>query len=311
MKKVIVIAFLFVTLQSALYAQQTKLSEEGYKNWIKAQDRMKNIKQESDYTLLLNIFLKVIETDSLYAPAYFNMGIVYTKIGEFSKDNQESLNNYNKAKECYEKHLVLNPSEKTKTIQALAKLEIKIDDLMVEINRQREQEQQQELQRQLQLEQERMLTTKGSRVFNSNGVKLNKGKVSQMMTNTNALQMYNKGISRNRGGDALITLGTLAFTAGLTLIILDNELSVDYAFYNEYGNRTYYLERELGKGGYISSWVLMGAGVAMLVPGITLKINGKKHIKNSVVMHNDLQKTVSAEFKCNFTSNGLSLTFNF
>ncbi|MCL2289319.1 MAG: tetratricopeptide repeat protein [Bacteroidetes bacterium] len=173
MKKVIFISLFFVVLQPALFAQQTKLSEEGYKNWIKAGERMKNIKQESDYYLVLNDLLKVLETDSQYADAFFNMGIVYSKIGEFTND----ISYFMKAKECYEKHLVLDPSKKSTTIKALAQVEIKIDDLKELIV-------QQEVQERVKQEQEllnmKIFRQKGSYTDN-NGNKLSNKEIKKRL----------------------------------------------------------------------------------------------------------------------------------
>jgi len=86
MKKLFFILLLFVAVHSALYAQEAVkgLSEEGYKNWIKAKVRMESIKQERDYYLVLNDFLEVLKTDSLFADTYFNLGIPRKKGKEIS-----------------------------------------------------------------------------------------------------------------------------------------------------------------------------------------------------------------------------------
>ena len=124
MKKLIFISFLVVTLQSALYAQTQGLSEEGYKHWVKAVARMENIKQENDYFLVIDEFNKVLETDPNYADTYYNLGKIYTKIGELKNE----LSHFEKAKECYEKYVVLKPSEKMLIIKELALLELKVEE---------------------------------------------------------------------------------------------------------------------------------------------------------------------------------------
>jgi tetratricopeptide (TPR) repeat protein len=123
MKKLFFILFLFATTQFALYAQTQDLSDEGYRYWCRAMALMEDIKEDSDYSLILNEFLKVIETDSTDADVYYNMGIIYVKIGELNKD----ISCFNNAKTCYEKSFVLDPSDKRKIIKELARLEIKME----------------------------------------------------------------------------------------------------------------------------------------------------------------------------------------
>ena len=125
MKKLFFTLFLIVTAQFTVNAQSKGLSEEGYKHWVKAIARIENIKQQSDYFLVVEEFLKVLETDSLYADTYYNLGKIYTKIGEFSRE----ISDFNKAKEYYEKYLVLNPSEKATIIKELVLLELKAEGL--------------------------------------------------------------------------------------------------------------------------------------------------------------------------------------
>ena len=139
MKKLIFILLAFVTLQS-LYAQEAAkgLSEEGYKHWTKAIVRMEKIKQDNDYLLVIEEFSKVMETDPNYPDLYFNMGKIYTKIGEIKNE----LSYFEKAKECYDKYLALNPSEKMLIIKELARIEVEIDDLMKPILLQQEQQRQ-------------------------------------------------------------------------------------------------------------------------------------------------------------------------
>ena len=320
MKKLFIL-ILFVAASFAVHAQTQGLSEEGYKHWLKAIVRMEDLKQESDYALVINDFLEVLKTDPNYADTYFNLGKIYTKMGELKNE----LSYFEKAKECYDKYLALKPSDKNAVLKDLTRLEIKIDELKKEKaqqelqrEQQRQQEarqrQEQEQQRQEQLQRERLLTAKGSTIFNGNGVKLKKDKVRQVMiTNTNALQMYNKGFSKNGAGDALITLGCATLASGFIMIMIDagEEVKTIYSYYDAYGYRTSSNVTSSSQGLVAPAWALMGAGVAMLIPGITLKVQGKKQIRNSVDVHNNIQKTASAELKCNFTGNGLSFKFNF
>ena len=128
MKKSIFISFLLVTMQFTIYAQtqEQDLSDEGYKHWIKGVVLMEEFQQKGDYILIINEFLKVIETDSTYADVYYNMGVVYTKMGELGG----GIPYFDKAQKCYEKYLVLMPSEKNTIFKELAQLEAGIKKTM-------------------------------------------------------------------------------------------------------------------------------------------------------------------------------------
>ena len=121
MKKLFFISLLFATAQFPLYSQSKGLSEEGYKHWYKATALMADIKQESDYFLILDEFSKVVKTDSTYADAYSNMGILWVKIGDLGG----GIPCYDSAKICYDKYFSLQPSEKSTILKELAYLEVK------------------------------------------------------------------------------------------------------------------------------------------------------------------------------------------
>ena len=121
MKKLFFITLLFTTARIAVCAQSKGLSEEGYIHWYKAKALMDNIKQESDYFLIIDEFRKVLETDPTYADAYSNMGILWTSMGDFGG----GIPCFDSAKVCYDKYLVLRPAERSTTIKILAQLEVK------------------------------------------------------------------------------------------------------------------------------------------------------------------------------------------
>ena len=120
MKKLILISFLTVTMQCALQAQQG-LSDEGYKHWIKAITLMENIQEEVDYLDVVVEFGNVLKTDSTYAEVYYNLGALYTKIGELGG----GIPMFDAAKGCYDKYLELRPSDRAEIIKEQAKLEVK------------------------------------------------------------------------------------------------------------------------------------------------------------------------------------------
>lgn len=128
MKKLFFLSFLFVTIHATLYSQIQDLSDEGYKHWCKAMALMEDIKENDDYFLIINEFLKVTETDSTYADVYYNMGGIYIKIGELGG----GILYYNNAQKCYEKCLTLTPSDKRSVIKELARLEVKMERFVTE-----------------------------------------------------------------------------------------------------------------------------------------------------------------------------------
>jgi len=151
------------------------------------------------------------------------------------------------------------------------------------------------------------LTVQGKNIY-GNSQKFKKNEVRKIMANTDALRLYNKGISKNNAGDALITVGSIVLATGITINIIDNAKSVNWKYYDEKGNQKYFTEHYLGKAGYIISWTAIATGATLLIPGITLKVQGKNYINKSVKIYNE--RTI-AELKCNFTGNGVHLTLNF
>jgi len=138
-----------------------------------------------------------------------------------------------------------------------------------------------------------LLTTKGRRVY-AGDIMLTKDEVCLTMANTQALQLYNKGISRNKKGNTwLITYG-----AGIVAASVTGGLLLDVS------------------GGFVGG-VAVGAftaaafGSPMLVTGAILKLNGNSNIRKSVNMYNNGGKTLNAELKFGFTQNGVGLALNF
>ena len=129
MKKLFFTFYLFATVSFALFAQSEKLSEEGSQHWYKAKAFMDNIKQESDYFLILDEFRKVTVTDPAYAATYSNMGILWTSMGDLGG----GIPCYDSAKVCYDKYLALRPDEKNTVLKSTLTLEAKREIFMKNI----------------------------------------------------------------------------------------------------------------------------------------------------------------------------------
>ena len=296
MKKLVFISFLVLTAQFAVYAQKQQpkgLSDEGYKHWVKAIARMEDIKQESDYFLILDDFCKVAETDSMYADVYYNLGIIYTKIGEFSK----KIIYFENAKRCYERFLALVPSEKSTVLKELARVEIKMEELQKEIK-----------QVELQWQRNFPLRAEGKKVFNSDNMVLKRMMVRQIMANnTSALQYYEKGIKQYKKGNKLIGCGTTLTVCGTTFLALPLSFYLYYSPSDRY--RFYNDEKPVYDAFIISGSVFLATGLSTLIPGVVIKKKGKRNIAEAVSMCNENPTT--AELKFGFTGDGVGLVLNF
>ena len=151
------------------------------------------------------------------------------------------------------------------------------------------------------------LVADGRKVF-SDGQKLRKREVRQEMTNTDALRVYNKGISKNRNGNIWLVTGLLV-SAGGVYTALTAPLDEQYEFKGEDGNQYYGYHENL------NLWIggaATAAGMVMSVTGIILKVRSKNLIEQSVNMYNSSSKNrANVEWEFEFTGNRVSLVFKF
>ena len=138
------------------------------------------------------------------------------------------------------------------------------------------------------------LTRDGKKVY-LRGKELSQSEVRKIMTNTDALHIYNKGISNNKNGNGLITCGTLLMIGGGIMAVA--------TYFND--------QKENKKNSIIIGSTIVATGTILLIPGIALKISSKSKIRKAVDMYNNGGKTASAELKCNFTGNGIHFSMVF
>jgi hypothetical protein len=152
----------------------------------------------------------------------------------------------------------------------------------------------------------KMLVAEGRKVYQS-GRELTQDEVRRMMANTDAIRLYNKGIKRNRNGNAWLFTG-LGMLAGGVLILATEPFETKYT-YTSNGNE--YYDYESGMSYYIGG-PMLAAGVAMSATGLIMKAASRSPVKNSVNMYNSgLRSKTSAELRFGFTQNGVSLALNF
>ena len=121
-----------------------------------------------------------------------------------------------------------------------------------------------------------------------------------LTTNNETLRLYNKGISKNKKGNACfiaygVIIGAGAPIGGIAMA------------YNDPNNGAEAFLVGFGIG--VSMGVIIG--FPLLVTGITLKLNGMDNIQKSVDMYNNGGKTSNAVLKFGFTGNGVGLALNF
>ena len=139
-----------------------------------------------------------------------------------------------------------------------------------------------------------------------NGMKLTKKDVRAVMTNTDALMLYNKGISRNRQGN-LWTIAGLCVAAGggYVLATLPFEKTDSYT---RNGNPYYVYDDRLNS---VIGWTAAATGAIMSITGLSLKASGKKIVKNSANTYNHRRGWSYMELDWGFTGNGVILVLNF
>jgi len=148
----------------------------------------------------------------------------------------------------------------------------------------------------------------GNSVF-MDGMKLERDDVKQVLeVNPHALQLYNKGLAKNRIGTVLLISGALV-SGGGGFIVAKHPLDKK-SFYRGRDGNTYYryqnetLNDALGIG-------IIAAGAGMIIAGIVLKSNSPNDIKGAVNMYNGGKNRSSIEWKFDFSGNGVRLAVNF
>ena len=135
-----------------------------------------------------------------------------------------------------------------------------------------------------------------------NGIKLDNNEVRRMMVNTDALQLYNKGLSKNKTGNIFLYTGIPVMVLGATLAATGWD-----SYYRGYS----YEYSEINGAG-IAGFCLLGVGGASIVYGIVLKTSSSKYIEQSVDAYNrGISRNVGLELKFGVTSNGLGVALNF
>jgi hypothetical protein len=133
------------------------------------------------------------------------------------------------------------------------------------------------------------LITDGGRVFDK-GQKLDRNEVRGLLANTDALRIYNKGVSNRKTGNWLIWSGIILAAAGCTLEYLEGGY--------EYEGM-----------GIISA----GIGASFVGGGVIYKIVGNSNIKKAISIYNDRQgsKKYGAELHFGFVGNGIGVSLKF
>ena len=139
-----------------------------------------------------------------------------------------------------------------------------------------------------------ILTHKGSKIYKS-GTVVPKDEVREMMANTTALQLYDKGIMFNKIGNIALISGGSLFATGL---IVGQPMAN-----SKYPN--------LQTAGNVITGIGVGIGAVAILSSVALKLTAIKNIENSIKTYNAKTKSASAELRFNFTGNGVGLSLGF
>ncbi|GHT11902.1 hypothetical protein AGMMS4956_05650 [Bacteroidia bacterium] len=128
------------------------------------------------------------------------------------------------------------------------------------------------------------LLADGVSVF-QNGRKLKPIEIKALMTNTEALRLYDKGLSRRKTGSALMWTGIGIILAGGVIGVREEEAGV----------------------------AVVMLGLAGSITGICLRVSGKNKINDAVDVYNNRRyaSNYKQELRFGFTGNGVGLALNF
>jgi hypothetical protein len=143
----------------------------------------------------------------------------------------------------------------------------------------------------------------------SKGRELSRSEVRSLMANTDALRLYNKGVSRRRTGNALLWSGIGLAALGITFTALYTSGEV---YDGTYG---YYSYNEYPEGFDVLGVVCTVTGGALILTGITFRILGKYPVKKAVNSYNSQLHFSSGgytpELHFGFTQHGVGLAYKF
>ena len=157
------------------------------------------------------------------------------------------------------------------------------------------------------------LVVNGSKVFMS-GRELDKIEVKRYMANTDALNVYNKGLKKGKTGTVWMITGATCVVGGAILAFAGGFYEYDHDVMGwkdgpdgpaKSGDNRYW-----SPGANIGV-SLISVGVVGLTTGIVLKSSGKKDIRKAVDAYNYRNSLSQAELNFGFTGNGVGLVLNF
>jgi len=150
-----------------------------------------------------------------------------------------------------------------------------------------------------------MLVAKDRTVLKG-GRELSNTETRMLMAHTDALKMYNKGLSRNRNGNIWLVTGVCMIVGG-GYVYGNEPFENRYSYYGWDGNLYYGYDRKND----VIGGIMLATGAVMSITGITLKMTSKNMVQKSVNMYNSSKTASNMELKFDVTGSGARLALRF
>ena len=140
---------------------------------------------------------------------------------------------------------------------------------------------------------------------------LNRNEMQNIMANTTAWQMYERGFKRNRNGNIAIIGGAGLIAGGVAAATIPFQKKEKRTYLDEWDGNYYDYYHNYIKTHEEMGIVFAATGVVMTIAGVILKNAGKKSINQSVNVYNNRISRTNIEWNFNFTGNEARLAIRF
>lgn len=153
-----------------------------------------------------------------------------------------------------------------------------------------------------------VLTTNGKIIYLNQKI-VWKNEVRRLMTNTEGLHFYEKGLSQRRWGNVLLWIGAGSVTIGsiiISSVALYNSLETEVFSDTDDAHHSKASSSDSNFGTF-----LVVAGVGEIAGGVVLKVYSKKNIRKSVSLYNSRNQSSQVIYQFGTTPHGIGMVINF